>query len=78
MGRDHCRLVWAALTYLREVKGRACVVRVVHISGTIKKAEITAVRRAKRDIALVAAQDREAVLAELAVLQDGVGEDEEE
>ncbi|KAA8894246.1 ribonucleases P/MRP protein subunit POP5, partial [Sphaerosporella brunnea] len=50
VGREHYRLVWAALTYVREIKGRPCVLRVVHVSGTIKKAELEAVRRAKRDI----------------------------
>lgn len=51
--REHFRIVWAALTLLREVGGRAAVVRVVHVSGTIKKVERAAVARAQADIARV-------------------------
>ena len=43
----------------------------VHLSVTIKKAEIAAVRRAKLDIALATVQGREEVVAELAILQEG-------
>jgi hypothetical protein len=37
--------VWAALTFLNEFGGRPAVWRVVRVSGTIRKAEIEAVRR---------------------------------
>jgi hypothetical protein len=50
VARENYRMVWAALTYLREIQGRPVVVRVVRVSGTIKKAEMEAVRRAKVDI----------------------------
>lgn len=43
-------MVWAALTYIREIQGKPVVIRVVRVSGTIKKAELEAVRRAKVDI----------------------------
>lgn len=54
--RDHYRLVWAALSFMTQLpdrtKGppRACVMRVVRVSGTIKKAEEEAVRRAREAI----------------------------
>ncbi|KAA8901443.1 Rpp14/Pop5 family-domain-containing protein [Sphaerosporella brunnea] len=51
VGREHYRLVWAALTYVPELKGgRPCLL--VHVSGTIKKAELETVRGAKKDISL--------------------------
>lgn len=50
--RDHYRLVWAALTLIDRVPtkngpGSPCVFRVVRVSGTIKKVEEEAVRRAR-------------------------------
>ncbi|KAI5821271.1 ribonucleases P/MRP protein subunit POP5, partial [Pyronema omphalodes] len=54
VSREQYRLVWAVLSYIREIKGRPCTIRVVHVSGTIKKAEIVAVKRAKLDMHLVA------------------------
>ena len=55
VARDHYRLVWAALSFITQLpdraKGpRACVMRVVRVSGTIKKAEEEAIRRAREAI----------------------------
>ncbi|KAL2173825.1 Rpp14/Pop5 family-domain-containing protein [Thermothelomyces heterothallicus CBS 202.75] len=50
VSRAHYRLVWAALAFMNRVPirdGRPCVFRVVRVSGTIRKAEEEAVRRAK-------------------------------
>jgi ribonuclease P/MRP protein subunit POP5 len=76
VGREHYRLVWAALTYVREIKGRPCVLRVVHVSGTIKKAELEAVRRAKADIG--AAEQLEAEAKMMEELMDIDDQDEDE
>lgn len=49
--RTHYRLVWAALTLMDEIpisEGSPCVFRVVHVSGTIRKAEQEAVKRARQ------------------------------
>jgi ribonuclease P/MRP protein subunit POP5 len=54
--RAHYRLAWAALTFVTELPaarkgaaaGEKCVLRVVRVSGTIKKVEEEAVRRARR------------------------------
>lgn len=51
VSREHYRIVWAALTLIRELKGQDVVIRVVRVSGTIKKAEKEAIARAKGDIA---------------------------
>ena len=50
VSRAHYRLVWAALTFMNQVPirdGRPCVFRVVRVSGTVRKVEEEAVRRAK-------------------------------
>ena len=55
--RAQFRLVWAALTFLSVLPAATrggpavqCVVRVVRVSGTIRKAEEAAIRRARMDI----------------------------
>jgi ribonuclease P/MRP protein subunit POP5 len=55
--RAHYQMVWSALTYIthlpRASKGaepRACVMKVVRVSGTIRKAEEEAIRRARESI----------------------------
>lgn len=53
VSRDHYRLVWAALTFITKLPKpieQACCVRVVRCSGTIKKVEEEAVRRAREFI----------------------------
>ncbi|KAL2200697.1 Rpp14/Pop5 family-domain-containing protein [Corynascus similis CBS 632.67] len=50
VSRAHYRLVWAALAFMDRVPvrdGRPCVFRVVRVSGTVRKAEEEAVRRAR-------------------------------
>lgn len=51
ISRSHYRLVWAALTTMNELpakNGKPCTFRVVRVSGTIRKIEEDAVRRAKQ------------------------------
>ena len=55
--RAHYRLVWAALSFVtqlpkteRQGSPQACVFQVVRVSGTIKKAEEEAIRRARAAI----------------------------
>src|SRR5271163_2108796 len=47
VSRDHYRLVWAALSFIRELAGKECVVVVRRVSGTVKKAEEDSLRRDK-------------------------------
>lgn len=65
VARAHYRLAWAALPFITKLppSGRECVLRVVRVSGTIRKAEEEAIRRA-RDLAL---------RARAAVGEEGVG-----
>ena len=55
--RSHYRLVWAALSFTtqltktsRQCQATACAIQVVRVSGTIKKAEEEAIRRARAAI----------------------------
>ncbi|MCJ1397729.1 hypothetical protein MMC11_000925 [Xylographa trunciseda] len=60
--RAHYQLVWASLTYMTHLpafkpasghsfhKAQPCALRVVRVSGTVRKAEEEAVRRARADI----------------------------
>jgi len=53
VSRDHYRLVWAALTFATKLPkpiDQRCVMQVVRVSGTIKKAEEEAIRRARLSI----------------------------
>ena len=50
VSRAHYRLVWAALSCMTAIpirNGKSCVFRVVRVSGTIRKAEEEAIRRAR-------------------------------
>ncbi|KAK5132289.1 hypothetical protein LTR08_009197 [Meristemomyces frigidus] len=51
--REHYRLVWAALTFVTRLPkpvDQMCVLQVVRVSGTIRKAEEEAIRRARLHI----------------------------
>jgi ribonuclease P/MRP protein subunit POP5 len=65
--RAHYRLAWAALTFVMELpgmrkgaSGERCMLRVVRVSGTIKKVEEEVVRRARRMISSVQGGDESA------------------
>ncbi|KAJ9652986.1 RNA-binding protein pop5 [Neophaeococcomyces mojaviensis] len=62
--RNHHRIVWAALTHVTELPsprrgepGKPCVIRVVRVSGTIRKAEEELIRRTRRDIVMAKLTD---------------------
>jgi ribonuclease P/MRP protein subunit POP5 len=53
VSRDHYRLVWAALAFVTRLPkplDTPCVIQVVRNSGTIKKSEEEAIRRAKESV----------------------------
>ncbi|KAH6659874.1 Rpp14/Pop5 family-domain-containing protein [Truncatella angustata] len=59
VNRAHYRLVWTALTMMDHVPvrdGKLCTFRVVHVSGTIRKIEEEAIRRA-RDLMLAVKEE---------------------
>ncbi|TRX96970.1 hypothetical protein FHL15_002276 [Xylaria flabelliformis] len=50
IARASYRFIWTALSFMNSVpvkNGKPCVFRVVHVSGTIRKAEEEAIRRAR-------------------------------
>jgi len=50
INRPYYRLVWTALTMMNAIPvrdGKACIFRVIHVSGTIRRAEEEAIRRAR-------------------------------
>lgn len=49
VARDHHRIAWASVTLLSSIEGHKYIPNVVHISGTIKKAQITAIQH-NRDV----------------------------
>jgi ribonuclease P/MRP protein subunit POP5 len=53
VARDHYRLVWATLAFVTRLPkplNTPCVIQVVRNSGTIRKAEEEAIRRAKASV----------------------------
>ncbi|KAJ5239091.1 hypothetical protein N7468_003710 [Penicillium chermesinum] len=76
--RASFRLVWSALTYMSHVpapgpagkkvtggKERPCVFRVLRVSGTMRKAEEEAIRRARREIVRARGVAESSVLGDL-------------
>ena len=78
--RASFRLVWSALTYMSHVpatsgdvgakrpnggRERPCVFRVLRVSGTMRKAEEEAIRRARREIVRVRGVEEKGVLGDL-------------
>ena len=55
VSRDHYRMAWAALTFIRDLVGRECVVTVRRVSGTVKKVEEEILRRDKLALELAKA-----------------------
>jgi ribonuclease P/MRP protein subunit POP5 len=65
VSRQHFRIVWAALTYINNVAGHNVIIRVVRVSGTIRKCQQAAISMDKSSIvkqkgtALMAFEERE-------------------
>lgn len=76
VARDHFRIVWAALAYLTEIEGKRVVVRVIRVSGTIKKCEQAAIARDKQVIEFItkSASDNSIGLGLVDPMSDGESE----
>ncbi|KAF9169676.1 hypothetical protein BGX21_001706 [Mortierella sp. AD011] len=44
ISREEVHTVWSALTFIRELKGNPCIIKVLHTSGTIKSCQLTTIR----------------------------------
>lgn len=53
VARDHVSTVWAALSYITKINNKNVIIRVVRVSGTIKKCEQAAIRRDKKVIEMI-------------------------
>ena len=58
VARDQHRIAWAALTLLSAIDGQRYLPHVVHVSGTIKQAQLAAIRHNREVIARYRAQAR--------------------
>ena len=74
VARAQHRLVWAALSFMTcvPVEGTPCVVRVLRVSGTIRKAEEEAIRRAR--LLVVRVKKGEEGLDGRGIVDSGLGE----
>lgn len=81
--RTHHQIVWAALTYMTELPasreggstGKKCVVRIVRVSGTIRKAEEELLRRSRQQIVqarLAGLEGQDAILKRLVGTEDSI------
>ncbi|KAF9193760.1 hypothetical protein BGZ50_007170 [Haplosporangium sp. Z 11] len=44
IARDEVHIVWGALTFIKEIKGRPCSIRVLHTAGTIQNCQLTTIQ----------------------------------
>ncbi|KAK3831772.1 MAG: hypothetical protein JOS17DRAFT_684277 [Linnemannia elongata] len=44
ISREEMHIVWGALTFINQLKGRPCIIKVIHTSGTIKKCQLTTIK----------------------------------
>ncbi|KAJ9644578.1 RNA-binding protein pop5 [Coniosporium tulheliwenetii] len=77
--RSHYRLVWAALSFVTKLPrplDTPCVIHVVRVSGTIRKAEEEAIRRARESVLRVRlgmGGEAQGLLKEVGTAGDGRG-----
>ncbi|CAG8433810.1 12499_t:CDS:2 [Ambispora gerdemannii] len=50
VSRDHYRIIWGALTFINEIRGRRCLVHVLHVGGTIKKCQLACIQHNRDQI----------------------------
>ncbi|KAI8050549.1 Rpp14/Pop5 family-domain-containing protein [Syncephalis plumigaleata] len=54
--RDHFQMVWAALTLTQNIRRKLCVIRVLHIGGTIRSVQTHAIRHDRDQLLRLAEQ----------------------
>ncbi|KAK6437763.1 RNA-binding protein pop5 [Oleoguttula sp. CCFEE 5521] len=80
VARAHYRLVWAALTFMTDLPtplNQPCVMQVVRVSGTIRKAEEEAIRRARLAIRKAQGVSGNAVVIDGVVSAQGALDEDE-
>ncbi|KAJ7841773.1 hypothetical protein B0H13DRAFT_2255794 [Mycena leptocephala] len=56
VGRDHHKIAWGALTLITAIEGTRYIPNVIHLSGTIKHAQLAAISHNREVIARYRAQ----------------------
>ncbi|THH09027.1 hypothetical protein EW145_g2307 [Phellinidium pouzarii] len=51
VARDHHRIAWGAVTLLKKVQGKTYIPNVIHVSGTIKHAQLAAIAHNREAVA---------------------------
>ncbi|KAJ3202546.1 hypothetical protein HDU67_000434 [Dinochytrium kinnereticum] len=50
VARDHFKMMWAAMTFVSQIKGNKCMINVIHVGGTIKQVQLQAIEHDKTQI----------------------------
>ncbi|RIA91172.1 hypothetical protein C1645_768217 [Glomus cerebriforme] len=56
VSRDHYHIVWGAMTFISQIKTRSCLIRVLHLGGTIKQCQLSAINYDRDQILLLRRQ----------------------
>ncbi|CAB4411944.1 unnamed protein product [Rhizophagus irregularis] len=56
ISRDHYHIVWGAMTFITQIKTRNCLIRVLHLGGTIKQCQLSAINYDRDQILLLRRQ----------------------
>ncbi|KAL5526719.1 POP5 [Sanghuangporus sanghuang] len=58
VARDHHRIAWGAVTCIRKMQDRVYLPNVIHVSGTIKHAQLAAIQHNREAVARLRAQSK--------------------
>ncbi|TDL25765.1 hypothetical protein BD410DRAFT_837228 [Rickenella mellea] len=56
VAREHHRIAWGAVTLLKALQGKPYIPNVIHVSGTIKQAQLAAITHNREAVARLRAQ----------------------
>jgi len=56
ISRDHYHIVWGATTFITQIKTRRCLIRVLHLGGTIKQCQLSAINYDRDQILMLRRQ----------------------
>ncbi|KLO17385.1 hypothetical protein SCHPADRAFT_900658 [Schizopora paradoxa] len=58
VARDHHQIAWGAVTLLRTVQGKSYLPNVIHVSGTIKHTQLSAISHNRETVARIRAHSK--------------------
>ena len=56
VAREHHSIAWAAVTLIRKLQGKAYIPHVIHVSGTMKHAQLAAIIHNRESVAVLRVQ----------------------